>query len=77
MTTFVLHLAVDDEPDIRLLARALLEAAGYRVVGEAAGGVEARIEYHRLNPPPEETVIFFDNRTWHTRPAIACRIASS
>ena len=61
--TFVLHLAVDGEPDIQLLARAVLEAAGYRVVGEAACGAEALIESSVENPRPEARVIFLDNRT--------------
>ena len=34
-------LIVDDEPDVRLLLRAQLEAAGYEVAGEAADGAEA------------------------------------
>ena len=55
-------LVVDDEPDMRILVRAFLERAGYRVVGEAANGPDALLEFRRLNPPPEPTVIILDNR---------------
>jgi DNA-binding NarL/FixJ family response regulator len=34
-------LIVDDHPSFRLTARALLEAEGYEVVGEAESGVQA------------------------------------
>ena len=34
-------LIVDDHPSFRLTARALLEAEGYEVVGEAENGVQA------------------------------------
>jgi DNA-binding NarL/FixJ family response regulator len=43
-------LIVDDHAGFRAAARALLEAAGYQVVGEAAGAEEAVIEAKRLRP---------------------------
>ena len=55
-------LIVDDEPDMRLLAKAVLEAAGLQVVGEATDGSEAVLRYRELNPPPMPTVVLLDNR---------------
>ena len=51
-------LIVDDQQDIRLLLRVLIDAAddGLRVVGEAASGPEAIIEVERIKP----LVIVFD-----------------
>ena len=43
-------LIVDDHADFRASARALLEAEGFNVVGEAAGGEEALAEVARLGP---------------------------
>jgi two-component system nitrate/nitrite response regulator NarL len=43
-------LIVDDHAGFRAAARALLEAAGYPVVGEAAGAAEAVTEAARLRP---------------------------
>jgi DNA-binding NarL/FixJ family response regulator len=43
-------LIVDDHSDFRKSARALLEAEGFDVVGEAADGEEALIEAERLRP---------------------------
>ena len=43
-------LIVDDHADFRVSARALLEAEGFEVVGEAAGGEEALAEAERLRP---------------------------
>ena len=43
-------LIVDDHADFRASARALLEAEGFDVVGEAAGGEEAIGEVERLRP---------------------------
>lgn len=43
-------LIVDDHADFRQSARALLEAEGFNVVGEAAGGEQAVIEVERLRP---------------------------
>jgi DNA-binding NarL/FixJ family response regulator len=43
-------LIVDDHPTFRLTARALLEAEGFEVVGEAADGATAVAEAQRLKP---------------------------
>jgi DNA-binding NarL/FixJ family response regulator len=43
-------LIVDDHPTFRLTARALLEAEGFEVVGEAADGASAIEEARRLKP---------------------------
>jgi DNA-binding NarL/FixJ family response regulator len=43
-------LIVDDHADFRASARALLEAEGFDVIGEAAGGEEAVAEVERLRP---------------------------
>jgi DNA-binding NarL/FixJ family response regulator len=43
-------LLVDDHADFRASARALLEAEGFSVVGEAAGGAEALAAVRSLRP---------------------------
>jgi len=43
-------LIVDDHEDFRRMARALLEAGGYDVVGEAADGASAVAAAQRLRP---------------------------
>jgi DNA-binding NarL/FixJ family response regulator len=43
-------LIVDDHPSFRLTARALLEAEGFEVVGEAADGASAIEAARRLKP---------------------------
>jgi DNA-binding NarL/FixJ family response regulator len=43
-------LIVDDHPDFREAARAMLEAAGFEVVGEAADGEEAMRADRRTRP---------------------------
>ena len=43
-------LIVDDHPSFRATARALLEAEGFEVVGEAADGTEALEQFARLRP---------------------------
>jgi DNA-binding NarL/FixJ family response regulator len=43
-------LIVDDHPSFRQTARALLEAEGYEVVGEAPNGAKAIEEARRLRP---------------------------
>ena len=43
-------LVVDDHGGFRTWARAFLEAEGYRVVGEAADGMEALSAVRRLRP---------------------------
>lgn len=54
-------LVVDDAPDMRFLARAVLERAGIEVVAEATDGHEALAAFHSLDPPPVPTVIVLDN----------------
>ncbi len=57
-------LIVDDEIDMRLLVRVVLESArhGIEVVGEAVDGIEAVTAYEALNPPPIPDVVILDNR---------------
>jgi DNA-binding NarL/FixJ family response regulator len=43
-------LIVDDHPDFRDSARAMLEDAGFDVVGEAADGAEALTAVRQLHP---------------------------
>jgi DNA-binding NarL/FixJ family response regulator len=43
-------LVVDDHPSFRRFARRLLEAAGWRVIGEAADGASALLSVRRLQP---------------------------
>jgi len=43
-------LIVDDHPSFRASARAILEADGYEVVGEAADGAGALAKVHELAP---------------------------
>jgi DNA-binding NarL/FixJ family response regulator len=43
-------LVVDDHPSFRATARALLEAEGFDVVGEAADGAEALAKSEELHP---------------------------
>lgn len=54
-------LVVDDEPDMRDLARLVLEMDGL-VVHEAADGSEALDRYFELNPPPTPSAVVLDNR---------------
>jgi CheY-like chemotaxis protein len=53
---------VDDEPDMRLLARVFLERDGFNVVDEAEDGPQALERFHDLNPPPTPSVVLLDNR---------------
>ena len=68
MTTFVSGttapsvLVVDDEPDVRDLARAILEMGGFHVIDEAEDGNEALARFVDLAPPPIPTVVLLDNR---------------
>ena len=55
-------LIVDDEPEIRELARIFLELDGFEVVGEASDGAQALQRYIDLDPPPIPTVVLLDNR---------------
>src|ERR1700712_4920091 len=53
---------VDDEPEMRMLAKVFLERGGLNVTDEAADGPEALERFHELNPPPIPTVVLLDNR---------------
>jgi CheY-like chemotaxis protein len=55
-------LIVDDDPDMRYLARAVLESSGIRVADEASDGSEALIKFRALEPPPIPTVVLLDNQ---------------
>lgn len=57
-------LVADDEIDMRILVRVVLESAGrgLQVVGEAVDGVEALEAFAKLNPPPVPDVVILDNR---------------
>ena len=43
-------LIVDDHPSFRVTARALLEAEGFEVVGEAEDGASALVQARKLRP---------------------------
>jgi CheY-like chemotaxis protein len=55
-------LIVDDDADMRYLARAVLEGSGIEVAGEAADGAEALAKLDALDPPPIPTVVLLDNQ---------------
>ena len=55
-------LIVDDEAEMRTLARIFLERAGFSAVDEAADGFEAVQRFLELQPPPVPTVVLLDNR---------------
>ena len=57
-------LIVDDEIDIRLLVRVILESSGLgvEVVGEAGDGLDALAVYATLDPPEVPDVVILDNR---------------
>ena len=61
MTTM---LIVDDEMDMRMLVRVVIEMAnhGLSIIGEAADGSEALEVWRDLNGPPEPDVVILDNR---------------
>ncbi len=61
MTTM---LIVDDEMDMRMLVRVVIEMAnhGLSIVGEAADGDEAIKVWRDLNGPPVPDVVILDNR---------------
>lgn len=61
MTTM---LIVDDEMDMRMLVRVIMEMAnnGLSIVGEAANGAEALQVWRDLNGPPVPDVVILDNR---------------
>jgi CheY-like chemotaxis protein len=53
---------VDDEPEMRMLARVFLERGGFSVVDEAEDGPQALERFLDLNPPPIPSVVLLDNR---------------
>lgn len=55
-------LVVDDEPDVRELARAFLELEGFTVISEATDGGEAIQRFVELDPPPVPSAVVLDNR---------------
>ena len=57
-------LIVDDEVDIRVLVRAILESSelGVEVVGEAVDGNDALEVFGTLDPPDVPDVVILDNR---------------
>ncbi len=55
-------LVVDDDADMRFLARSVLEGSGIAVAGEAADGAEALAKLEELAPPPVPTVVLLDNQ---------------
>lgn len=55
-------LVVDDDPDMRFLARAVLERSGIEIAAEAADGSEALHKLSELEPPPVPTVVVLDNQ---------------
>lgn len=61
MTTM---LIVDDELDMRMLVRVVIEMAndGLSIVGEAADGLEAIQVWRDLDGPPVPDVVILDNR---------------
>jgi CheY-like chemotaxis protein len=61
MTTM---LIVDDELDMRMLVRLVIEMAnnGLTIVGEAADGMEALKVWRDLDGPPVPDVVILDNR---------------
>lgn len=61
-TAEVTILVVDDDADMRYLARMVLEGAGIAVAGEAADGTEALRKLDELDPPPVPTVVLLDNQ---------------
>ncbi len=61
-TTAPSVLVVDDEPEMRMLARVFLERGGFSVINEAADGSQALERFDELNPPPIPSVVLLDNR---------------
>jgi CheY-like chemotaxis protein len=57
-------LIVDDELDMRVLVRVVIEMAneGLSVIGEASDGIEALRVWRDLDGPPEPDVVILDNR---------------
>lgn len=61
MTTL---LIVDDEMDMRMLVRVVIEIAneGLSIVGEASDGAQALTVWRELDGPPVPDVVILDNR---------------
>ncbi len=55
-------LIVDDDADMRYLARMVLQNSGMTVAAEAADGSEAIERLRELGPPPDPTVVLLDNQ---------------
>jgi CheY-like chemotaxis protein len=55
-------LVVDDEADMRFLAKHILESSDLHVVAEAVDGHDALERYRELDPPPVPTVVLLDNQ---------------
>ena len=57
-------LIVDDDIDMRILVRVVLESArqGIEVVGEAVDGTSAFTAFGQLSPPEIPDVVILDNR---------------
>src|SRR3954465_14900402 len=55
-------LVVDDEPEMRMLARVFLERGGFDGVDEAQDGAQALERFLQLDPPPIPSVVLLDNR---------------
>lgn len=55
-------LIVDDDLDIRLLVRLVLEGAGLTIVGEATNGPDVLRLWRGLNGPPDPYVVILDNQ---------------
>lgn len=57
-------LIVDDEVDMRLLVRVMLESGkgDVEVVGEAVDGIDALEKFNTLDPPEVPDVVILDNR---------------
>jgi CheY-like chemotaxis protein len=57
-------LIVDDEVDMRMLVRSILETSGrdVEVVGEAGDGLEAMAVFATLDTPDVPDVVILDNR---------------
>jgi CheY-like chemotaxis protein len=62
MDSSISVLVADDEPDLRLLVRVVLERAGFEVVEEAIDGDDVLAAVARLAPPPVPTVMVLDNQ---------------
>src|SRR3954447_1579364 len=53
-------LVVDDEREMRVLAKYMLRKGGFEVVDEAVNGLEALERFVALGPPPVPTVVLLD-----------------